>query len=458
MLGQIADARASDIDDRLAQSDVDFVRFEQSDTHGISRSKTVPRAHVASFARNGLNFLLGHLGFDAQGRVAPGTGVLEELGFPDSLLFPDEDTYTVLPWCDRTARMLCEPRFYDGRDVAMAPRTVARRQVSALRELGWTLKGGFEYEFYLRRTSDGQPPFTGIQIFATLRNAFDEALVNDILRSMIAVGVDIITANAEYGPGQLEINFAPAMGIQSADNAFTFKNGVKEIAVRHGYTATFMTRPYADQSSSGCHFHQSLLRVEDGKDAFVDTSTADGLSEVCRNYMAGQLSHAAALTAFYAPTVNCGKRYRPFSFAPINVSWGYENRTVGIRVKGARGENTHIENRMPCGASNPYLVLAASVAAGVDGIRRKLPLPAAVEGIAYTRDDLARFPDNLPDALDALERDHVLVDMLGADFVKLFLAVKRHEIAVFQHLADFGQKAFRERVDPRELEEYCEFL
>lgn len=446
------------IEQRLELLGVDFVRFEQSDTHGISRSKTVPHAHVAHFARHGLNFLLGHLGFDVQGRVASGTGVLEELGFPDSLIFPDLDTFAPLPWADATGRVICEPRFYDGREVAAAPRTLARRQLAALAALGYELKSGFEYEFYLQRLADRTPPFKGIQIFATLRNTFDEALVNDLLRSMTAVGVDIITCNAEYGPGQMEINFAPALGIRAADNAFTFKTGIKEIARQHAYAASFMTRPYADQSSSGCHYHQSLMRVGDGGAAFSDPTAPDGLSDVCRHFIAGQLEHAAALTALFAPTVNCGKRFRDFSFAPVNVSWGHENRTVAIRIKGRRGDDTHVENRVPCGSSNPYLVMAGSIAAGIDGIQRKLPLPPAIEGLAYGRADLARLPNTLAASLDALEADAVLRDMLGPEFIKLFLAVKRHEMGLFYNIPDFGQPAFLQRVDAQETDEYFEFL
>jgi glutamine synthetase len=198
------------VERRIAADRVEFVRFEQSDTHGISRSKTVPVRHFRHFAEDGLNFLLGHLGFDVQAFVAPGTGYLEEVSFPDSRIRPDLNTYEVVPWADRTARVLCEPHFVDGRRAMAAPRAVARKLLGELEDLGYRLYSGFEYEFYLVNRDTRQPPFQGIQIFATLRNNFDEALVHQILRGMSAMGVDIITSNAEYGPGQMEINFAPA--------------------------------------------------------------------------------------------------------------------------------------------------------------------------------------------------------------------------------------------------------
>ncbi|NTU81794.1 MAG: glutamine synthetase [Chloroflexales bacterium] len=442
---------------QIDEQGVEVVRFEQSDTHGISRSKLIPARHVGRYAEDGLNFLLGHLGFDAQGGVAPGTGYLEERGFPDSRIFPDLTTFRLLPWLDATARLICEPLLYDGTLAAAAPRYVARRQLEALAQAGYRIRTGYEYECYLVR-ADGTPPYQGIQIFASLRNEFDPAFIRRLILDLRAVDVDIITANAEYGPGQQEINFAPGWGIAGADAAFSFKQGLKEIALLYGYQASFMTRPYGDQSSSGCHFHHSLAH-SDGGNAFFDPAAPDGLSRVARGFMAGQIAHAPALAALFAPTVNCAKRYRLYSFAPTNATWGYENRTVGIRVKGVRGESTHLENRIPCAASNPYLVLAGVVAAGLDGLSRELEPPAPSEGIAYGLTGVTDLPISLGESLDALEADAPLCEALGPEFVKLFVAVKRHEIAKARAaIASFDSPAFRDHVDPWERAELFEFL
>lgn len=449
----------ADISRALAEQQVEFVRFEQADTHGISRSKLIPARHVERFAADGLNFLLGQLGFDAQGGVALGTGYLEDRGFPDSRIFPDLATFRVLPWLDSTARLICEPRFYDGTPAAAAPRYVARRQLEALAEQGYRIRAGFEYEFYLQHADSGAPPYQGIQIFATLRNEFDGAFIRQVIRDLEAVDIDIITANAEYGPGQQEINFAPAWDIGSADAAFSFKQGVKEIALLHGYRASFMTKPYADQSANGCHFHHALYRAADGSNSFDDPAGLGGLSEVARQFIAGQIAHAPALTALYAPTVNCAKRFKLFSFAPTNATWGLENRTVGLRIKGSRGANTHVENRIPCAASNPYLVLAGTIAAGLDGIRRKLEPPAPVEGIAYGLAGVTDLPTTLGAALDALEADTTLREALGEEFVKLFLAVKHHEINKARGAIErFDAPEARDAVDPWERDELFEFL
>src|SRR5262249_35838516 len=146
------------------------------------------------------------------------------------------------------------------------------------------------------------------------------------------------------------------------------------------------------------------------------------------HFIAGQLAHAPALTALAAPTVNCAKRYKLYSFAPTNATWGFENRTTGIRVKATGDDRTHIENRMGAGASNPYLLMAGCLAAGLDGLKNKLALPPVVDGIAYGMDKVTNLPTRLDDALTALEQDNALTEQLGAEFVKLFVAVKRHEI------------------------------
>ena len=446
------------VEKQIAADGVEFVRFEQTDTHGIARSKTVPTQHFREFAERGLNFLLGQLGFDAQAGVAPGTGYLEELGFPDSRLFPDLSTYVVLPWADKTARVLCEPRFQDGRPAMASPRAVARQLLGELEAQGYNLWSGYEYEFYLVNRETRQPPFYGIQIFATLRNNFDEALVYQILRGMRAVGVDIITSNAEYGPGQMEINFAPARGIAAADQAFTFKNGVKEIAQRHGMLASFMTKPYADQSANGSHYHHSLIERKTDRNAF-NSGRTDQLTEAGRWWLGGQIAHARALTALVSPTVNCAKRYKLFSFAPTNATWGNENRSVGFRLKNLGSQGAHIENRMPGGGSNPYLVMAGVLAAGLDGLKNHIEPPAETTGIAYGLTDVTDLPTRLDQALDALESDAALRSALGEELVKLFTAVKRHEINKARSaISTFDTPEFNNQVDEWERSEYFEFL
>lgn len=443
----------------LAEHGFDYVRFDQPDLHGMSRSKTVPMRHFRHYAEHGLNFLGGLLGLDLQGGVASGTGYLEERNFADSLIYPDVATLAPVPWAERTARVLADPRWYDGTALEAAPRHIARRMLGELGDLGYVLRSGFEYELYLIDASSGRPSFEGIQIFWTVRNNFDQEFVTWMLDSLHATGVDIITSNVEYGPGQMEINFAPSTGIAAADDAFVFKNAVKELAQQRGRMASFMTKPYVDQSASGSHYHHCLLHRDGGGNAFVDPDTVDGLSELARHWIGGQMTHAPALAALAAPTINCAKRYKLYSFAPMNVTWGYEDRTAALRVKGARGAETHLENRMPCAGSNPYLVMAAMLAAGLDGVERALEPPPPTTQIAYADDAAAKLPRTLDEALAAFEADQPLRDRLGQEFFHLFTAVKRHEIAKARAaIPEYETPEWPDVVTPWERQHLFEYL
>ena len=395
--------------------------------------------------------------------VVSGTGYMDERRFADSLVDPDPSTLASVPWAHRTARVLVEPRWYDGQPLAAAPRHLARRLLGELEGMGYEVRSGFEYELYLVEARAGaaerRPVFEGIQIFWTLRNNFDQEFVDGLHQALDATGLDLITSNAEYGPGQMEINCAPAMGIGGADRAFVFKNAVKELAQQRGYLASFMTRPYADQSSSGSHYHHALLRTDGGRNAFSDPAAPDGLSAVARHWIGGQMAHAAALAAIAAPTVNCAKRFKLASFAPMNATWGHEDRTAALRVKGARGGELRLEQRMPCAGSNPYLVMAAVLAAGIDGLRRQLEPPPPTATIAYVDEAAPKLPRTLDEALDAFEADGALRACLGEEFTRLFLAVKRHECAKARAaIPEYGGDRWPDIVTDWERDNLFEYL
>jgi glutamine synthetase len=447
----------------LTEHGYDYVRFEQTDLHGMSRSKTIPATHVRRFAEHGLNFFGGLLGLDAQSGVASDTGYMIERNFQDHLVWPDLDTLAPVPWLPRMARVIVEPAWYSGERAAAGPRYLARRQLDRLAEAGYELRSGFEYELYLVDAETREPVFPGIQIFWSPRNDFDPSFIIRLLDDIRTAGIDIITSNAEYGPGQMEINFAPATGITAADQAFTFKNAVKEIAAQGAggrrYLASFMTKPYADQSASGGHYHHSLIDRQSGANAFHDPNGEQGLSVVARHWLAGQLEHARALAALAAPTVNCTKRYKLWSFAPMNVTWGYEDRTTAVRVKGGRGEDTHLEDRMACAAANPYLVMAGVLAAGLDGLERGLESPPPTRQIAYLDEDAPPLPATLDEALEAFTADEALCSALGEEFVHLFLAVKHFEIdKARQSLPEYDSAQWSDIVTDWERDNLFEYL
>ncbi|HEY9624415.1 MAG TPA: glutamine synthetase family protein [Crinalium sp.] len=445
-----------DIRQLIETGSVEFVRFEVPDTHGIARSKVVPVSHFERFSKRGLNFPLPVFGLDVQGAVAPNTGYLEEIGFGDGFLFPDFNTFQVLPWLTKTARVIGDPYRLEGHPAKAAPRLVLQPLLEELEDLGYRLLSGYEYEFYLVDAVTLKPSYEGIQLFAAFPDGDRDVLYN-ILRSLPKVGVDIITADLEYGPGQVEINFAPAWGIAGADQAYTFKNSVKEIAQQSGKIASFMTKPQIDASANGCHFNQSLW--DGDRNAFFDPDRENGLSDVCLHYIAGQLTHAPAMMALLAPTVNCWKRFKPDTFAPTNATWGIDNRTTGIRVKALKDERTYMENRLGTGAANPYLVMAATLAAGLDGIKRRLEPPRPIQTIADRLTDVPPLPKTLDEALDALEADTIMRDALGEEFIKLFVALKRYEIEkAKQAMSDYGTLDFLERIEDWERQEFFSVL
>lgn len=426
---------------------IEFIRFDLADTHGLARSKTVHVSHLESYLNQGLNFPLPPLGQDVQGGRALNTGYLEELGFSDIKLIPDLKTLAVLPWYDKTARVLCDPYFLDDRPVMGAGRQVVKPLLDHLEHLGYTLLSGFEYEFCLVDKHTHQPFSNSVHNFASLGLKFDQPMIYQMLRWLREIGLDITTVNSENGIGQIEINYSPAWGKEAADQAFMFKNAVKEIALTKGVMASFMTKPQLGNFTNGCHYNQSLWR--EGKNAFFDPQAPDGISAICRHFVAGQLLHSRALCAIAAPTINCYKRFHSSAATPSQATWGINNRTVAIRLKAFNDQRTHIENRLPSGATNPYLLMAGCLAAGIDGIKRQLEPPT----------EAAPLPGRLEDALDALEQDDILQAMLPKELTKLYLGLKRHEIAKAKRaISDYSQPEFMNRVDDWEHQEFFEVL
>jgi glutamine synthetase len=443
----------------IEQNQIEFIRFEAPDVNGISRGKMVALANFERAVEKGLAMVSDLLTWDPQADVAwLGTGYAEDLTFSDLVFRPDLTTFQVVPWADHTARVLGDLYFYDGRPAMGSSRHIFRHLLNLAWEMNYICRSGHEYEFYILDAETKEPIFGGHQIMTTLKHEA-HPILRDIQRHMTGMGIEITTCNTEWGPAQYEINYSPTDGITGADQAFTWKNGLKEIAEQHNLLITLMTKPWIDRSANGSHFHISLLDAQTGENVFYDPNSPDGLSDTCRWFIGGQLAHARALAAVLAPTINCCKRYQPNSYAPNSISWGHENRSVGIRVKAWRGKGTHIENRMACGSSNPYLVAAASLAAGLDGIRRKIEPPEPISTNAYKLDNLEKIPGTLEEALEALQADEALLELLTREGIRTFVVDKRYEIAKAKAaIPDYGSPEFQARVDQWERDEFMELI
>jgi glutamine synthetase len=420
------------------------VLFELPDMHGVARTKIVPLNKVRGFAEKGLNMYGGTVSLDSRSFVISGTRYNEEVNYADQALIPDLSTAAVVPWMNNTARLICDTYWADGTPLHAAPRHVLRRVLAELDKLGYQAVVGLEYEFYVLDPATMKPIFDGLHIFNTMRN-IAVPVTERIVELMPEIGIGIITANCEYGPGQFEINYGPHAGLRAGDLGFTFKNGVKSIAHQLGYHATFMTKPFTDQSASGAHTHISLVSKEGGENAFLDTSDPNGLSQVAYHFTQGMLKHANAAMALMAPTPNCYHRFVPHHFAPSNISWGLEDRSAMIRAKNSRDHRTHLENRLPTALSNPYLSVAAVVAAGVLGLKDAEQPPQLVEGLAESSESFEALPPTLDDALAALEKDEAFRSILGDEFVQVFTTVKRSELARLKaHVTDWERDEYLE--------------
>jgi glutamine synthetase len=435
------------LDELLTQWETQGIKnvlFELPDMHGSARSKLIPLNKVRGFAEKGLNMYGGTVALDSSSFVVSGTKYNEEKNYADQVLIPDLSTAAVVPWMNKTARLICDAYWADGTPLHAAPRHVLRKALAELDKLGFQAVVGLEYEFYVLDPATMKPIFEGLHIFNTMRNTA-VPLAERIVELMPEIGIDIITANCEYGPGQFEINYGAHPALEAGDLGFTFKNGVKFIARQLGYHATFMTKPFTDQSASGAHTHISLVSKDSGENAFLDVEDKHGLSQNAYFFMQGMLKHANAAMALMAPTPNCYHRFVPHHFAPSNISWGPEDRSAMIRAKTSRDARTHLENRLPTALSNPYLSVAAVVAAGVLGMRDQQMPPDVVEGLAEEHGEFAPLPTTLDEALDALERDEEFRNILGDEFVQVFTAMKRSELARLKaHVTDWERDEYLE--------------
>jgi glutamine synthetase len=420
-----------------------FVRFELPDMHGTSRSKMVPIERAYGYAESGLNMYGGVAVLDSRSDVVGGTLYHEEVAYGDQLLLPDLETAAVVPWREATARWICDSTWADGTPLEALPRRVWRKQLERARALGYEPLIGYEPEFYLL-TDDHELLFEGYHIFNVTRNTY-VPFIQELVEQLNAYGLEVITANCEYAGSQWELPCLPMRGMGGPDRCFSFKNAVKELAHQHGYTATFMSKPFADSAGSGLHTHVSLLNVADGGNAFGDASDEAGISAACRSFIAGNLRHAASIYALLAPTVNCMKRRRTHTFSPTNVSWGLEDRSALIRIKGGTTESRHIEHRAPTGLSNPYLVGAAILAAGLNGIEDRLELEPAAHPPAEEDESRTKLPTSVRESLEALEADERIAAALGDDFVTAYGVMRRHELSRFDdHVTDWERNEYVE--------------
>jgi len=371
-------------------------------------------------------------------------------GYGDYTMKPDMATLRRIPWLEGTALVLCDVHdHHTGAEVAHAPRSVLKRQVERLKGMGLAAMTGSELEFFLfdqsfeavraagyRRMQLASAYNEDYHIFQTTK---EEDVMRAVRNGLYGAGVPVECTKGEASAGQEEINVLYADVLECADNHSLVKNGTKEIAWSKGKAVTFMAKWDYVAAGSSSHVHQSL-RTLDGKPAFHDPKGAHGMSQTMRSYLAGLIAHAGEITCFLAPYINSYKRFQAGTFAPTRLVWSKDNRTAGFRICGEDSPAVRIECRIGGADLNPYLAFAAMIAAGIDGIERKLDLEDEFRGDAYRAEEAQEIPKTLRAAAALLDGSECLREAFGGDVVDHYV-----------HAAEWEQFEYDRRVTDWEI-------
>jgi len=419
----------------LIDKHVDAVRVTYSDIIGSERGRDVLVNRFARTLGGGLAFCRSVYATTPGGGVVNIAGGLDE-GLPDVVALPDLETIRQIPWEDGLAHCIADMFNPDGSPSQESPRNVLRRVVEAFAGLDMTPIVGPELEFYVLQRAENAPTgwarygeAPGNVYVAGLKGDPENVLLRT-LRHLGDYGLEVVAANHEFSSGQFEINLWHSEAMDAADRAFRFKSAIKELARREGKLATFMAKPYNDEGGSGFHIHFSTL-TQDGSSVFDDPAGPHGLSKTALSAIAGILEHAPALAALNNPTINSYKRFGPDTLAPWLIDWGLDNRSAMVRIPPERGKAARLELRLGDATANPYLAIAGLLAGAYLGIRDGLEAPEPLTGYGYDPTKSPMLPASLPEALDALEKDTALVDLIGPQFAETFLAYKRDEVNRF---------------------------
>ncbi|MFF0015083.1 glutamine synthetase family protein [Streptomyces sp. NPDC005374] len=432
--------------ERLTADGIDVVRVIYPDLIGTDRARDVLVDHLPSACEHGLAFCRAVYHTSPQGDVVPVAGGLDA-GLPDVCVRPDLSTLAALPWEPGVA--VCLGEVTDPATtapVAESPRDLLRAVLARCATQGLHPVVGPELEYFLLEPSPGAPTgwrrapeVPGAVYTAGLRADPGNHLLRT-LRLLRDLGLGVVTGNHEFDGGQYEINLTHSEALDAADRAFRFKAAVKELARKEGNLATFMAKPFGDAGGSGFHLHLSMQSPQDegAGNAFDDPAGAHGLSATARHAVAGILAHAPALAALANPTVNSYKRFGPDTLAPWLIDWGLDNRSAMVRIPPERGSGARLELRLGDASANPYLIVAGTLAAALLGVQAGEEPPAPLEGYGYDTARSAVLPMDLPAALDALEADTELAELLGKGFTTSYLSYKRNEVERFQrHVTDW---------------------
>ena len=395
------------------------------DLNGLMRGKRIPADQWPRICGSGNALAMSLFTMDMTCDVWETPVVGFANGFPDCHIFPMHPPVAV-PWEPGVAMCFARAEGMDHGPLTVDPRQALLRQVERANAMGIDLQVGTELEFYLLDPDTGRPRDKGNDCYGLARAAELEPVLGPMRRELAEMGIPIEQSNPEYAAGQVEVNIRYDSAMIAADRVVMFRSLVKQLAARHGLNATFMAKPFIDESGNGFHLHYSLW--SEGKNIFAD---AGKLNDLGRHFLGGMQQRMAEASICGAATVNAYRRRQPLSFCPVNASWGLDNRTVALRVIESSDSAVRIEKRDAGADCNPYLLMAADIAAGLDGIEGKTEPTAITTGNAYEDDNAPPIPLDLADAISLARNSGWLRDVLGADQHEIWLQQAERELAFF---------------------------
>ena len=430
-------------DEIVAQANdrgLQLVRFLYCDNGGVIRGKS---AHVGQLARrmaSGIGLVKGMQSFTGLDSLAPDAtyGPIGEIR-----LVPDPETFVILPYAPRSGQMVVNMIELDHSPWALDPRWFLQRMVAKARDAGLSFDAAFENEFYLaQRTDDGFVPVDRSLCFSAIGMESTEDVIQDIIAALTDQGLTVELSHPELGWGQQELSIRHGPALRAADDQITYRQTVRGVAARHGLVASLAPKPFAHQAGSGAHLHWSVWDADHRTNRLTDAADPDGLSPLARSAIAGVLRHLPGLLGLTTPSVNSFRRLQPHYWSSAYTAWGIENREAAVRVPSRYWDDAegsaNLELKASDASANPYIALGGLIAGALDGIEQRLdpgdPVevdPGNLAQAEMERRGIRRFPETAREALDALERDAVLVGALGEPLAGEYLRVRRAEAAAY---------------------------
>ena len=427
----------------VEEEDVEFIRLQFTDMFGTFKNVAITKSQLGKALDNQCMF---------DGSSIEGFVRIEE---SDMYLYPDLDTFAIFPWRPqqgKVARIICDIYCPDGQPFEGDPRYILKKTLAEAKAMGYQFDVGSECEFFLFHTDEEGRPTTTTHERAGYFDLGPVDLGENARRDMVLaleeMGFEIETSHHEVAPAQHEIDFRYGEGLAAADNIMTFKLAVRTIAKRFGLFASFMPKPKHGVNGSGMHINMSVSK--EGRNIFSEPSDEWGLSQEAYYFMGGLMEHMRGMAAITNPLVNSYKRLVPGYEAPMYIAWSATNRSPLIRIPASRGASTRIELRCPDPAANPYLALAVCLAAGLDGIRRKIQPPAPINSNIFEMRkseklalQIAALPADLYEAVKEMEKDALVCQVLGSHISERYAKAKKAE-----------WRAYREQVTEWEISNY----